>query len=245
MTKRILILTPFRGIYAIGYAFLGLIVFIVAIGYFTSLLKIVGIDPDISYLLAVELALFSLIFSPVNIVIKEIDRQALQPTMDVVYVFGIPFYLPRISYKIIKTLIAVNVGGAIIPTLLSLTLIYLAFKSTTLFLPLVVDLILVIIMCKIFSRVIIGVGVVMNPLIAPLFSVVLSFMLFYKLPYLIPVAAYISSVLGSLIGADLLNLKKIIESSPQIISIGGMGTFDGIFMSGLFAVMLAEIFLLI
>lgn len=244
MAKRILILTPFRGVFAIGYAFLGIIIFFVSIGYFTSLLKTVGVNPLISYLLSVELALFSLVFSPVNIVIKEVNREALAPEVDVVYVFGIPVYVPRIAQRIMKTLIAVNVGGAIIPTLLSITLMYLAFKGNTFFL-LLIDLVLLIVICKIFSRVVPGVGVVMNPLIAPLFSVLLSYMIFYKMSYLIPVSAYISSVLGSLIGADLLNLKKIIESSPQVVSIGGMGTFDGIFMSGLFAVMLAEIFLLI
>ena len=244
MAKRILILTPFRGIFAIGYAFLGIIIFFISIGYFTSLLKTVGVDPLISYLLAVELALFSLVFSPVNIVVKEINREALAPEVDVVYVFGIPVYVPRLAQRVMKTLVAVNVGGAIIPTLLSITLIYLAFKGSTIFL-LLVDLILLIVICKLFSRVVPGVGVVMNPLIAPVFSVLLSYMIFYKMSYLVPVSAYISSVLGSLIGADLLNLKKIVESSPQIISIGGMGTFDGIFMSGLFAVMLAEILLLI
>ena len=244
MTKRILILTPFRGIFAIGYAFLGLIIFIASIGYFTDLLKMVGVDPFISYLLAVDLALFSLIFSPVNIVVKEINREALVPEVDVIYVFGIPFYLPRMAYRTTKTLIAINVGGAVVPTLLSITLIYLAFRGITLFL-LLIDVLILVVICKLFSKVVQGVGVVMNPLIAPLFSVLLSYMIFFKMSYLIPVSAYISSVLGSLIGADLLNLKKIIESSPQIISIGGMGTFDGIFLSGLFAVMLAEILLLV
>mgnify|MGYP001772488910 CR=1 FL=1 len=243
MARRILIIAPFRGIFAIGYAFLAIIILFISIGYFTTLLKTVGINPIISYLLAVELALFSLIFSPVNIVIKEINREALVPEVDVIYVFGIPFYLPRITQKITKTLIAINVGGAIIPTLLSVTLMYIAFKGMYLFL-LLIDLALLIVICKLFSRVIPGVGVVMNPLIAPLFSVLISYVTFYKMSYLIPVSAYISSVLGSLIGADLLNLKKIIESNPQIISIGGMGTFDGIFLSGLFAVMLAEILLL-
>lgn len=244
MVKRILIFTPFRGIYAIGYAFLGLFIFIISIGYFSSLLKIIGINTAISYLLAFELALFSLILSPVNIVIKEINRPALAPEMDVVYVFGIPIYVPRLSYQIRKTLIAINVGGAIIPSLLSITLIFFAFHGLTLA-SLFIDLIFLVLICNIFSKVVNGVGVVMNPLIAPLFSALISYLLFYKTPFLIPVSAYISSVLGSLIGADLLNLKKIIDSSPQLVSIGGMGTFDGIFMSGLFAIMLAEILLLI
>lgn len=177
-------------------------------------------------------------------VIKEINKPALAPEVDVVYVFGIPFYVPRLSYQIRKTLVAINIGGAVIPTLLSLTLIALAFHGFYIIF-LLLDLVILIVICNIFSRVVNGVGVVMNPLIAPLFSALFSYVLFFKVSYLVPISAYISSVLGSLIGADLLNLKKIIDSSPQLVSIGGMGTFDGIFMSGLFAIMLAEILVLI
>ena len=39
--------------------------------------------------------------------------------------------------------------------------------------------------------------------------------------------------------ADLLNLKKISKLGAPIASIGGAGTFDGIFLTGIFAVVLA------
>jgi len=42
-----------------------------------------------------------------------------------------------------------------------------------------------------------------------------------------------------LIGADLLNLGRIRGLGAPIVSIGGAGTFDGIFMSGILAVLLA------
>ncbi len=48
-----------------------------------------------------------------------------------------------------------------------------------------------------------------------------------------------SLTLGSLIGADLLNLKKIPELGTPIASIGGAGTFDGIFLTGIISVLLA------
>jgi len=44
-----------------------------------------------------------------------------------------------------------------------------------------------------------------------------------------------------LIGADLLNLDKIAELNTPVASIGGAGTFDGIFLTGIVAVLIASI----
>jgi uncharacterized membrane protein len=52
------------------------------------------------------------------------------------------------------------------------------------------------------------------------------------------VTAYVGGVLGTLIGADLLNLGKIRNLGAPIASIGGAGTFDGIFLSGFIALLL-------
>jgi uncharacterized membrane protein len=51
--------------------------------------------------------------------------------------------------------------------------------------------------------------------------------------------AYISGTLGTLIGADLLQLGALQSTHAPIASIGGAGTFDGIFMIGLVAMLLA------
>ncbi|MGA9991623.1 MAG: DUF1614 domain-containing protein, partial [Thiobacillaceae bacterium] len=53
--------------------------------------------------------------------------------------------------------------------------------------------------------------------------------------------AYICGSLGTLIGADLLNLGKIQGLGAPIASIGGAGTFDGIFLTGLLAVLYASL----
>jgi uncharacterized membrane protein len=51
--------------------------------------------------------------------------------------------------------------------------------------------------------------------------------------------AYVAGTLGTLIGADLLNLRKIPKLGAPVASIGGAGTFDGVFLSGIIAVLLA------
>jgi uncharacterized membrane protein len=56
-----------------------------------------------------------------------------------------------------------------------------------------------------------------------------------------PVLAYIGGTLGTLIGADILNLDKIKNLGAPVASIGGAGTFDGIFLSGIMGVILAAI----
>ena len=53
------------------------------------------------------------------------------------------------------------------------------------------------------------------------------------------VVAYVAGTLGTLIGADLLNLGRMRTIGAPIVSIGGAGTFDGGFLSGLLAVLLA------
>jgi len=53
--------------------------------------------------------------------------------------------------------------------------------------------------------------------------------------------AYIGGSMGTLIGADLLNLDKIGGLGAPVASIGGAGTFDGIFLTGILAVLLAGI----
>jgi uncharacterized membrane protein len=45
--------------------------------------------------------------------------------------------------------------------------------------------------------------------------------------------AYIAGSLGTLIGADLTNLDKVRGLGAPVASIGGAGTFDGIFLTGM------------
>jgi uncharacterized membrane protein len=81
-----------------------------------------------------------------------------------------------------------------------------------------------------------GVGIVTPALLPPLLAATIAVLLSQEFSSLI---AYTSGTLGTLIGADLLNLPKIKELNSKLVSIGGAGTFDGIFLSGIIAVLLA------
>jgi uncharacterized membrane protein len=83
-----------------------------------------------------------------------------------------------------------------------------------------------------------GVGIAV-PVFAPVvITAILAFILSRE--YAAPLA-YIGGSMGTLIGADLLNLDKISGLGAPVASIGGAGTFDGIFLTGILAVLLAGI----
>ena len=50
---------------------------------------------------------------------------------------------------------------------------------------------------------------------------------------------YVTGSVGTLIGADILNLRKIAQLGAPVASIGGAGTWDGVFLCGLLASVLA------
>jgi len=52
------------------------------------------------------------------------------------------------------------------------------------------------------------------------------------------IIAYVAGTLGTLVGADLLNLNKISELGAPVVSIGGAGVFDGIYMTGIMSIFL-------
>jgi uncharacterized membrane protein len=126
-------------------------------------------------------------------------------------------------------IVAVNVGGCLIPVGLCLY-----FISQQLLEPinLLISLSAITLLSYQCSRTIPNVGVGMPLFIAPLFAAMLALILD---PDHAAQLAYISGVLGVLIGADILRINDI----APVASIGGAGTFDGIFLTGIIAVLLA------
>jgi uncharacterized membrane protein len=83
-----------------------------------------------------------------------------------------------------------------------------------------------------------GVGIALPVLVPALTTALVALLLSYR--QAAPLA-YISGSLGTLIGADLLNLDKVQGLGAPIASIGGAGTFDGIFLTGVLAVLIASV----
>ena len=131
-----------------------------------------------------------------------------------------------------RTLIAVNVGGAIIPITFSL---YLLTRFGLNLFEVLITVTLVTLISYRFSRPLPGLGIGMPIFIAPLAAALLA--LIINAEAAAPLA-YISGTLGVLIGADLMRLRDVRKLATPFASIGGAGTFDGIFLTGIIAVLL-------
>jgi len=129
------------------------------------------------------------------------------------------------------TIVAVNVGGALIPMLLS---IYLLPKAPLLRTGLALAVVTVV--AYSLSKVEPGVGITLPAFVPPLVSAGVALILAWRRAA--PVA-YISGTVGTLIGADLLNLGELIQMDGAFLSIGGAGVFDGIFLTGIIAAFLS------
>lgn len=131
--------------------------------------------------------------------------------------------------------LAINLGGGVIPALLSFYFLYLARQTGFGVEPILMATILMIIVCKFLARVVPGVGISIPIFAPPMFSVV--FALIFAPGFAAP-CAFISGTLGVLIGGDILNLKKA-QKQGGFLSIGGAGVFDGIFLVGIISALLA------
>lgn len=219
---------PFLFIFFILFLFLLFVLFMfVKWGLITIALSKLGIPPDTLFLLL----LLSMLGSMINIPVKRVRVTEEVPEFDIITFFGIRYRPPRWFYER-EMIIALNVGGAIIPVLLSL---HLWLQSPVSFKALIAVALVTVVVNKI-ARPIPGVGIATPMLIPPLVAAAVALIL---TPEWAPGTAYISGTLGTLIGADIMNLKKIRELRAPVVSIGGAGTFDGIFLTGIIAVLLA------
>ncbi len=132
-----------------------------------------------------------------------------------------------------RTLIAVNVGGCLVPIGFSL---YLLAHQPLPAWKVLVSVLGVAAVSYRMSRPIRGVGIGMPVFVAPICAALIALLLD---PSRSAPLAYIGGTLGVLIGADLLHLPDIRRMGAPIASIGGAGTFDGIFITGIVAVLLA------
>jgi uncharacterized membrane protein len=155
-------------------------------------------------------------------------------------VFGMLYHIHEFTPS---TRLAINVGGAIIPVSIS---VYLLYNSVMMLDPAIVPLafigtILVSGFVKMVARPVRGIGIVTPFFIPPLAALASGLLLSTLSPEPIAAAiiAYVSGTFGTLIGADIANLHRLKELASPMVSIGGAGTFDGVFLSGIIAALLA------
>ncbi|MBR6497814.1 MAG: DUF1614 domain-containing protein [Methanomicrobium sp.] len=141
-----------------------------------------------------------------------------------------------------ETMIAVNVGGCVIPVFVS---IYILLSALTfadpigLYLRCLIGTAIVAVAVFKTSQPIAGLGIATGFLIPPLCALICAIVLSGGDSFTAVAVAYISGTVGTLIGADLMNIRNLSNSGASVASIGGAGTFDAIFLSGIIAAFLA------
>ena len=156
----------------------------------------------------------SLLGSYFNIPVAEIPGASVR-TAQVVRYFGMRYVVPLVT-QWPDTMIAVNIGGAVIPTLMSL---YLLMRYRLWFSGILATAVVTVVIHSLATPVH-GLGIAV-PVMAPVLTTAVVSLLLSR-PYAPPLA-YISGSLGTLIGADLLNLDRISGLGAPVASIGGAG----------------------
>lgn len=137
-----------------------------------------------------------------------------------------------------KITIGINLGGAILPLFFGL---YLSRHQPLELAPLLLLVLLVALVVYPLSRVSGRRGVVVH--LAGAIAVAAVGAVLLGGPHYL-VWAYLGGVLGTLLGADLLHLSQLMyqrNARQRGIFIGGAGLMDAIFLSGLFAMLTAEL----
>lgn len=207
-------------------AFIFLVTF-VQLGVLTIAFDRLGLSAESAYLLFFTLLLGSMINIPLFSIRSAGEADKKIPELYRLLLF------PRTVLQQGKTIIAVNVGGCVGPVAFST---YLYAHHPVGGLQVLMAVLLVSLVSYAVSRPIRGIGIGMPILIAPL---VAAFSAIWLNPEQSAPLAYIGGTLGVLIGADFARLRDIARLGVPVASIGGAGTFDGIFVTGIVAVLLA------
>ena len=188
-----------------------------------------GVGPGAALLLL----LGSLIGSYFNVPITVLPGPPPISSGQIVDFFGMSYVVP-VFVASPGTVLAVNVGGAVIPALMSA---YLVIRYQ-LWLKATLATAAIAIVIHSMATPVPGIGIAVPVFVPVVAAAILAFVLSRENA---PPLAYIGGSMGTLIGADLLNLDKIGGLGAPIASIGGAGTFDGVFLTGILAVLLAGI----
>lgn len=139
-----------------------------------------------------------------------------------------------------EAVIAVNVGGAVIPLIVTLGMVARGLPRP----QALAAIVIVSIVAYVFATPVPGLGITMPFYIAPLAGAAAGLLL-ARGCHAAPGLAYAGGTMGTLLGADILNLANpavltaLAGGKTTVLSIGGAGIFDGIFITGVLSVLLA------
>ena len=215
-------------VFLILFLFLVLFIGLVFTGAVGFALRQIGFSPQTTATIMIA----TFLGSYVNIPLLKIKTVTPIIREEYIRFFGMVFRVPQFRYREATTLIAINMGGALIPTFIS---VYLLYKLPSVMIHALTGISIVAFVSHAIAKPVKGLGIAVPAFVPPLIAALTAYIICPGSP---TVVAYVSGVLGILIGADIANLHRVSELGARIVSIGGAGSFDGIFLSGILAVLL-------
>ena len=204
----------------------GLLILLVEIRVLSYAYRKIGVRPRYVFLVMI----LTLVGSQVNIPLYSVPVARLMPP-HAIAIYGREYVVPGTIHPG-ASVVAINVGGALIPILVS---IYLLVR-TGMVVRMAVGTAIVALIVYRLAEIVPGVGIAVPMIVPPLAAAAVALLLAFRRA---PPVAYVSGSMGALIGADILNLGKIHELGAPMVSIGGAGTFDGVFLTGIIAGLIA------
>ena len=186
----------------------------------------------------------SLFGSFVNIPVTTLESRVPIVRVREVNAFGVTWQIPSVGLGVTRTHVMINLGGGVLPIVVSGYLLGMPLMPTLSnpvneYLAIAAVLLIVTVVVNRSARVISGLGIATPAMVPPIVTVLATLLVDYISPIHSPAqVAYIGGTLGTLIGADLLNLHRIRDLGAPVVSMGGAGTFDGVYLTGLVSVLL-------
>jgi uncharacterized membrane protein len=211
-------------IVALAIALLGLVLRFVLVNYAYERL---GLSRTAAWLV-----LWSSLFgSSINLPVADLRSEHIVPAT-LLEAHGLLYVVPPVV-RTGQTVVAVNVGGAVIPLLLVLYLLIRFGISWRM----VGAVVVVAVLVHSLAHPVRGVGIVLPSALLP--GLVAAGVALLLDRWSAPRIAFIAGTVGTLVGADLTNIDTFAALGAPVVSIGGAGTFDGVFVTGIVAVLLA------
>lgn len=195
------------------------------------------LHPTVAMLVLIGIVFGSAVNLPVTVI--ELDREVQVPVYQPMGAW-VPF--PRFERMQRETVVAVNVGGCVIPVLLAIHLLrFLIDGGSRVLLVLLVGIAINTLICYRMATPVPKLGIRLPFLLPAAVALIVTWLGLgfgefddYRAP-----VAFVTGISGPLLGADLLHWKDFKRIAAGTISIGGAGTWDGIVLSGLMAAFVA------
>ena len=166
-----------------------------------------GLPPELAF----AALLASLIGSYINFPVARLHGGQPHPAM-LISSYGVRYRIPQRGWDG-TTVLAVNVGGAVVPVLIT---VYLLTHQPEILGPALVAAVIVALIVNRSARPIRGLGIATPMFIPPIVAALAGYFL-GGATHAAPVA-YISGVLGTLIGADIMNIGRLSDLGAPVAS---------------------------